>query len=66
MSGETYKSQDARDAQAYGYGDKRYWDYLEQSSLKNHAYFTERGDHERAALMLTRSLSQALMGNDGD
>jgi len=30
-----------------------------------HAYFTARGDTETAEQMLTRSLSEALAGNEG-
>ena len=47
-----YKSQAARDAQAADYGDKSYWDYLEQASI----------EHDE----MDRSLSEALQGNDGN
>ncbi len=47
-----YKSQAARDAEAAGYGDRSYWDYLEKSSI----------EHDE----LDRSLSESLMGNDGE
>jgi hypothetical protein len=61
-----YKSQAARDAARTGYGDESYWRYLDQSAQEHYDYFMARGDRERAARMLTESLSQALMGNDGD
>lgn len=62
----TYLSQSARDAAASGYGGPDYWARLDQSASESHAYFTRHGDHERAAQMLSRTLSEALMGNDGE
>jgi hypothetical protein len=38
---------------------------LEESSLRHRDYHLARGDSERADLMLTQSLSEALIGNDG-
>lgn len=61
-----YKSQSARDAEATGWGGKSYADYLEQHALELHEYFMVRGDHERAEEMLTRTMSESVMGNDGD
>lgn len=63
---KTYKARCARDAQASGYGSERYWDELEASSLRHHDYYVAAGNPERAALMLTQSLGEALEGNDGD
>ena len=60
-----YTAQSARDAQRTGYGSPSYWDHLEQSALEHHAYFTRKGDTVTARRMLTRSLSEALAGNDG-
>lgn len=60
-----YKARAARDAEASGYGDRDYWDYLDQSAQEHHAYFMARGDTEQAEKMLTQSLSEALRGNDG-
>jgi len=59
-----YRSQAARDVAATG-RDSNYADYLEQSALEHHAYYLRIGNPERAALMLTRSLGEALAGNDG-
>ena len=47
-----YKSQSARDAQAANYGNRGYWDYLEDKAIE----YDE----------LDRSLSEALQGNDGN
>lgn len=60
-----YQAQSARDAQERGYGGQTYWDYLEEAALRTQAYFLARGDEEQAALMLTRTLGEALAGNDG-
>lgn len=65
MTTKTYKSQSARDAQATGYGDESYWDCLDEFALRTRDYFLQRGDETTAAEMMTRSLSEALMGNDG-
>lgn len=61
-----YKSQSARDAAASGYGKRDYWDYLDQAAQEHYTYFLTRGYPEKAKLMLTQSLSESLMGNDGD
>lgn len=61
----TYQAQSARDAQAAGC-EARYCEYLDHHAHELHAYFTARGDHESADLMLTRSWSESLRGNDGD
>jgi hypothetical protein len=60
-----YQAQAARDAQASGYGGQRYCDYLEQAALEHRDYFLRHGEADKAAEMLTRSLSEALMGNEG-
>jgi|CXWL01.1.fsa_nt_gi hypothetical protein len=69
-----YKAQSARDAQESGYGvvsgpvavgGEHYWDYLEQHAQELHAYYLAKGDTVTAEKMLTRSLSDALRGNDG-
>ena len=52
-----YKSQAAREAQASDFGDESYWDYLDA-----HAAELESKGVDDA---LTRSLSDALRGNDG-
>lgn len=65
MSNTEYKSQAARDAQASNYGDKSYWDYLDEHALELREKFLQRGDTKTAEEMLTRSLSAALAGNDG-
>ncbi len=61
-----YKAQSARDAQERNYGTVRYWDYLERAAEESHAHWTRRGDLERANHMMTRSLADALRGNDGE
>lgn len=58
-------SQSARDAQASGYGDESYWLYLDKAAQETHDYYIRHGQPEKAAEMLTRSLSEALQGNDG-
>lgn len=62
----TYKAQAARDAAEMGYGDEGYWEYLDQSAAEKYDYYMERGMPDMANHMLTRTISQALMGNDGD
>lgn len=61
-----YQSQAARDAQEHNYGGESYWEYLDRAAAESHVHYMRRGDPERAELMLTRSLSEALRGNDGD
>jgi hypothetical protein len=61
-----YQAQSARDARDRGYGGKSYWDYLEQSALERCARYLLRGDAEAAERMLTRTLGDALAGNNGD
>lgn len=63
---EQYKAQCARDAQAMGYGDKTYWNHLEKSAHNHYDYFAQRGDLITAQRMLSRTLSEALRGNEGD
>ena len=60
-----YKSQAARDAQAMNYGGERYWRYLDEAAQSSHDYYMRHGDPVTAAEMFTRSLSEALRGNDG-
>ncbi len=52
-----YKSQAARDAQAHNYGDESYWDYLDTHAVE----LASKGVSDA----LTRSLSDALRGNEG-
>ncbi len=66
MSTSAYRSQAARDAKASGYGGESYWERLDRHALDLHAYFTARGDTETAESMLTRSLGESLVGNDGE
>lgn len=60
------RSQSARDAQRIGYGLPSYWLYLDVSAQEKHDYFAARGDQAMADEMLDRTISQALVGNDGD
>lgn len=62
----TYRAQSARDAQATGYGDSDYWDELERHAFELHGYFRAKGDWTQADLMLSRSLGESLMGNEGE
>lgn len=63
----TYKAQSARDAAASGYGGPTYADYLERSAQEMHDKLLALGyTPEHAETMFTRSLSEALTGNDGD
>lgn len=61
-----YFSQAARDAQASSLYTDAYAEYLEHAALEHCAYYVARGDLAQAQFMLTRSLSEALMGNDGE
>jgi hypothetical protein len=61
-----YQSQAAQDAQRINYGGESYWEYLDRAAAESHAHYMRRGDPERAELMMARSLSEALRGNDGD
>ena len=55
-----YQSQAARDAAESGYGDARYWDYLDQHAVELAEKFPERAEY-----FMTQSLGEALAGNDG-
>jgi hypothetical protein len=66
MTGQEYKSQAARDAQTMSYGGESYWYYLDQEAQGLYDHFMARGEKEQAESMLTRSLSEALRGNDGE
>lgn len=66
MAGTEYAAQSARDAQRSGYGGPKYADYLEKHATELHAYYTGKGQPEEARRMLTRTLSESLMGNEGD
>ena len=66
MSKNEYKSQSARDAQRINYGDSNYWQYLDDSAQESSKYYKEHGNEEKASLMLTRSLWEALQNNDGE
>jgi len=46
------------------YGKESYWDYLEKSAYDSYHYYMAKGDVERANLMLTRSLSEALSATE--
>lgn len=63
---KTYKTQSARDAQARNYGGPSYWDYLDRAECANRDYWLSRGDTARANEAMTRTLSEALRGNDGE
>lgn len=61
-----HKSQSARDAERTNYGGPSYWAYLDESAEDHRHYFLAHGDPESAERMMTRTLSEALMGNEGD
>lgn len=61
-----YTSQSARDAQERSYGKRSYWDYLERAAIETRDYYLRQHDADSAEEMMTRSLSEALRGNDGD
>lgn len=61
-----YTSRAAQDAQAQGYGGPSYWASLDASAQRAHDYFAARGRDGMATQMLTRTLAEALKGNDGD
>lgn len=65
MAHTAFKSRAANDAAATNYGGLSYWEYLDETALRHEAYFRGKGDHEKADSMLTRTLSESLMGNDG-
>lgn len=56
----TYRSQSARDAQRSGYGGESYAEYLESKALEYAERFPTAAEY-----FLTRSLGEALAGNDG-
>lgn len=60
------KSQSAREALASGFGGIGYATYLDESAERMRDYFLTRGDAVSAERMMTRSLGEALAGNDGD
>ena len=61
-----YKSRAAQDAATSGYGGPDYAAYLDQAAQEHYDYFMAKGDEERANEMMTRTLAEALRGNDGD
>jgi hypothetical protein len=63
---DTYQSQAARDAQCANYGGPAYCAYLDRHALELRDYYMRHGDELLAAAMLTRSLSEALAGNNGE
>lgn len=63
---KTYISKAANDAKNGNYGDENYWDYLENHALELSERFSNEGNTTRANEMLKRSLSEALLGNDGE
>ena len=61
-----YVSQAARDAEAAGYGNESYWAYLDDAALRGRDYFLRHPElGVNPETMMTRSLSEALMGNEG-
>lgn len=59
-------SQSARQALASGFGGERYAAYLDETAERMRDYYLARGDTVSAERMMTRSLGEALAGNDGD
>jgi hypothetical protein len=65
-AGMRFKSLAAREAQKRNYGDKSYWRYLDNAAKRMHKYYQKQGDKKKAKSMFTRSLSEALLGNEGE
>lgn len=63
---KNYKSQTARDAEKIKYGNGSYWDYLEETAIQYREYYLSREMPDLAEKMMTRSLEEALQGNDGN
>ena len=61
-----YVSQAARDACSQGYGNASYWEQLDAQCLSQRDYFMRNHNSIMAKRILTRSLSEALMGNEGE
>jgi hypothetical protein len=59
-----YTAQSAKDAQNAGY-EESYCDYLEHEARFLRGYYIGRSDSKKAQLMLSRSLGEALIGNNG-
>jgi cation transport regulator ChaC len=55
---QTFKSLAAREAQQANYGDASYWEYLDRHAEE----LAAKGIRDA----LTRTLAEALKGNDGD
>jgi hypothetical protein len=53
-----YQAQCARDAQEMNYGSESYWNYLEETAQEDFS--------KGVTDAFTRSLSEALRGNEGD
>lgn len=66
MKATGYKSRAAREAQAIDYGTPSYWAELDRSAQEKHDYYMLAGEVEKAARMFTRTLEEALRGNDGE
>jgi hypothetical protein len=61
-----FKSQSAKDAKKMNYGNESYWQYLDNSAIESSEYYRSIGDYKKAKEMLTRSLTEALQGNEGE
>ena len=61
-----YESRAANDARDMSYGTEDYWQYLDDAARDNRDYFRR---HPELGIdpesMMTRTLSEALAGNDG-
>jgi hypothetical protein len=60
-----YYSQAARDAQRLNYGDHDYRLHLDQSAQSKRDHYARNGRYDLAQHMMTRSLAEALRGNEG-
>ncbi len=58
---DTYRSRAARDAAESGYGKAPYWAYLDRHAVELAEKFPDRAEY-----FMTRTLGEALIGNDGD
>ena len=66
MNATEYESRSAQDARDRGYGTESYWSYLDRAARESRDHYLRLGDPERAELMMSRTLVEALRGNDGE
>lgn len=65
MATKENEARSARDARDMAYGERDYWEYLEHAAKEARDFWLRQGDAVRAREMMTRTLSEALAGNEG-